>query len=229
MTLAELVVASAMGIMVLGVIVMALIQFRRQAESPAAIMSMEQSTFYFMRLLQRDLSETNLQSVRSLPGGTGVVMASPRDLADSLQLNALGLVDWKKFIYYRVAEVTSKVPLPTTVKLGNASVRPGTGELSYDEDYSDSRIGAEPRGPGSSPVLKPGKHRVLAHNMLIDKSNENAGLSVYYVDRLSNAERPFTDTQQGEPVCVAINLMDVSSSTGKPTIRRLLMQVKPKN
>jgi hypothetical protein len=211
----------------LGVIIRFFFQFSRESESPIASASMEQSTLQVTRWLQRSLSETNLQSIRSLPNDGGVAMESPRDLNDNLCFTGFGTVLWKKFIFFQVKKGSSTVALPPKVLVGSSQITPAVGELEYDEDTSG--VAAEPGGPAAlTPSGVSARHRVLSNNFLIDTTGNLMGCSVYYPDASGNPQA-FTATQRGEPVCVALTLMDLSGRTGKPTVRKLLMQVKPEN
>lgn len=224
-TLMEMIVSMALGILVLGVLVTLFFHFRGESEEPLASMDMEQSTLYLMSYLQRELSETNLQSIRSLPNESGVALESARDDKDALSFSAFGTVLWKKFVYFQVKPITPPVALPAKVTVGSAQVTPGQGEMDYDDDTSG--VGVEPGKPGAAPSSS-SHHRVLAHNFFIDTTSHQMGCNVYFPDDAGNPHA-FTDTERGEPVCVAITLLDVSSRTGQPTVRKLFMQVKPKN
>jgi type II secretory pathway pseudopilin PulG len=226
-TLIEMIVAIVLGMLVLGLLVRQFVIFRRESENPLASMGMEQSTVTLLRTLTRELTETNLQSIRSLPHDSGVVMVSARDDKDNLCFTPQGTVAWKKYVFYQVNDAHSTEVLPAQIQVGSTQVAPVVGELDYDE--STTGISVEPTGPPSlSPSAASGRHRVVAHNLLMDKTSGLSGCSVYYLDS-SNAPHAFTDKDRGEPVCVNITLMDASGRTGQATVRKLFLQVKPKN
>lgn len=230
-TLTELIVVATLGVLVLGVTLRLYFNFRREAERPQASMSMEETTITVVRWLQHDLAETNLQSILSLPNEAGVVMESPRDLNDVLQFNpTTGLVAWQKFLYYEVKEnLNPSVPLPSSVMKGSVRVTPGLGRLTCNEAPAGPPLPIEPGQPPSSPAFDSRRSRVLAHNLLIDKGAPALGLAVYFMDPISNTPRQFTARDRGEPVCVALYMLDISGRTGQATTRTLHLQVKPKN
>lgn len=216
-TLAELIVASFIGLLALGVLVQAFIMFNRQSETPLASMSMEQSTLYVMRMLQRDIGETNLQSIRSLPNAGGFVLESPRDNRDFLKFSDFGAVQWQKFVSYRVQPAKSQSNAPRGITLS---------ELVYDETTAGVRTcpSFAPDVPFGTP--SPGRQRAVAHNVA---AGGGKGCDVYFPDPTSGQPTPFDGTRRGEPVCVHLSLLDISSRTGKATTRELFMMVKPRN
>ena len=228
-TIFETIIACALAILAFGLMISAFISFRRQSETPLASMNMDQSTIQILRWFQREISETNLQSIRSLDKENGVILESARDTSDNLTFNPFGGLAWKKFVYFQVKNLStpSSVPMPPTVKVGGTTINgPQLGELNYDEDPAG--VGVEASQPTSlTPASNPGRHRLLGRNFLIENPNK-MGCFVYYNDNAGNPQL-FTDTQRGEPVCVALTLMEVSGSTGKPTIRKIFLQIKPKN
>ena len=228
LTLIELIVSIFLGMLIFGLLLRAFFHFRNQSETPLSSMSMEQTTISLMRHLQRDISETNLQSIRTLPNKSGAVMISGRDSSDNLSLTPLGVLQWRKWIYFRVQTITSSVPLPASIQVDGAAVTPTMGELNYDED--NSGITAE---AGNPPGLTPpapvaGRHRPLCRNFLVNNAANDMGCHIYFPDSAGNPQ-DFTDTQRGEPVCVAMKLLEISPRTGKPTVRKIFMQIKPKN
>lgn len=222
-TLAEVLIAGALATAVLGVIIYLFFSFSRGAEQPLASMSMDQSTFTIIRWLQRDLAETNLQSVMSLPNESGVVLESARDITnDRLLFSPFGTVQWTKFVQYQVKPTTTDKPLPEGVQLGS---------LHYDERAlttaeASTPEPAFPAGPITSGV--PERHKELGRVFMITDSGKRMGMRVYWTDPSNNAHE-FTATERGEPICVVLSLLEVSPRTGQPTIRRVPLQVKPRN
>ena len=235
-TLLELIVSMALGLLILGLLISLFIQFRRESEQPLASMDMEQSTIYMMRWLQRELTETNLQSIRTLPNDTGMALESARDAVtpneDRLSFTQIGTVQWKKFVYFQVKPIAAPLtPPPPHVKVGSAILNnPKLGELTCDEDTAGVGIESS-KPPLPPPAGLPGRHRVLARNFLVDTTAPgSSGFKIYWTDDAGNPQG-FGDlpTQRREPVCLALTLMEVSSRTGQPTVRKIFMQVKPKN
>lgn len=218
-TLMEITIGLFLFSLILLVVYQLFVYFRREMERPQASMSMEQSTLQAMRWLQRDLADTNLQSIRSVPNASnpgaypGLVMESPRDDADHLIMTTFGTVQWKKFIYYQLRPAPGK---------------PGVGLLTYDEDASG--VGVEPGAPPTVSIGASGHHRVLAGNVVLGGPGDHTGLHVFWNDS-SGTAHDFDDapTARGEPVNVSLTLTDLSAATGKATTRKLLLQVKPQN
>jgi hypothetical protein len=216
-------IAGALATAMLGVMVYLFFSFSKQSEQPLATMSMDQSTFTVVRWLQRDLAETNLQTIRSLPNESGVIMESARSLTnDQLMLSPFGTVDWQKYVQYQVKPTSTERPLPQGVQLG---------ALHYDERARSANEAQTPEpsfpdGPITSGI--PERHKELSRSFMITDNATKLGLAVYWVDS-SNAVRQFTATERGEPVCVMMSLLEISPRTGQPTIRRVPLQVKPRN
>lgn len=221
-TLAEVLIAGSLATAVLGVIIYLFFNFSRQAEQPLATMSMDQSTFTIIRWLQRDLAETNLQSVMSLPNESGVILETARDiLNDRLIFSPFGTVEWQKYVQYQVKPTTTDKPLPPGVQLG---------ALHYDErPRTGTEIQPEPSFPTAAITAGVAeRHKELGRMFMISDSGKRMGMSVYWTDP-SNVVHQFTATERGEPICVVLSLLEVSPRTGQPTIRRVPLQVKPRN
>lgn len=222
-TLAEVVVAGALATAMLGVIVYLFFNFSRQAEQPIATMTMDQSTFAVIRWLQRDLAETNLQTIMSLPNESGVIFESPRRITDDkLMFSSFGTVEWQKYVQYQVKPTTTDRPLPQGVQLG---------ALHYDERPRQGPEATTPEPSFPTSAITSGvaeRHKELGRSFMITDNATRMGLHVYWTDS-SNAVRQFTATERGEPVCVMLSLLEVSPRTGQPTIRRVPLQVKPRN
>ena len=209
-TLTEVVVASFMAVLVLGTILELFAYFRKTAEAPIASMDAEQATLAAIRWLQRDLAETNLQSIRSQSAAGQVAFESPRDAIDHLCLSDVGTVQWKKFVYYRLQ------PFPG---------HPGRYQLLYDE--STSGVGVEPSAPPAAPSGASTRSRVLGTWFA---SPADGGLKVTWADS-GGTQHDFGDSaaQRGEPVTVSFVLQTTSDATGKQTQRSVLFHARPQD
>ncbi len=136
----ELLAAMFIGGMIVAVTFSLFANFRRAGERPRAMTGMEESSLGILHRLERDLAETNLQSIRSTAGGT-VACISDRDDEDHLLMSGFGTVRWTRFVYYQL--------------------QPGHG-LTYDD--STSGIGPEPVGPLAATIPPGPHHRVVAPN-----------------------------------------------------------------
>lgn len=217
-TLIEMAVGLFLITVVLLTIYQLFVYFRREAEHPLAATGIEQTSLQIVRWLQRDLSETNLQTIRSAPNSTrheypALVMESPRDDQDRLTMTGFGVVQWKKYLYYQLS------PIPG---------RTDVGQLTYDEDSGG--IGVEPGGPPGLTVAAGSHHRVLANNVVIGHPGEHVGFYPYWKDS-GGTPRDFEDaaTSRAEPVVVELTLQDASTATGKKTVKRFQVQAKPQN
>lgn len=247
-TLAEVIVAGFIAVAMTGVIIWSFLQFRRGSEQPMATMTMEQSTMQIVRWLQRDLAETNLQTIRTLEGESGVVFESPRDKNDQLKMQDMGVVHWQKHVFFWVNPRTDQPPLPAKVQVGSETITSfGLGELRYDEVFLASPgggavVGLEPAAPtgtfvalnGPPSGADPERTKVLGRNFLVNKTANLRGLAVFWRDA-NGAPQPFANNgapgtvTRGEPVVVQMTFLDISPSTGQPTVRQLELVVKPKN
>lgn len=210
LSLTELSVGMFVGGLVLLVIYQVFAMFRRSAEAPMASMDIEGSTMAVTRWLQRDLAETNLQSIRSKGALGTLALESPRDLNDQLSLSNLGTVTWKKFLFY------SLQPVPGAT---------GRYQLTYDE--STVGVNVEPGAPPSPPSSPTQRYRVLGTWFA---PPAEGGFRVYWNDA-SGTPHDFDNAanQRGEPVCVSFVLQTTSDATGNKTRRVVVLRVRPQN
>jgi prepilin-type N-terminal cleavage/methylation domain-containing protein len=219
-TLIEVLVGIFIGGIILTVIYELFILFGREAERPMASMTIEQSSLTASRWISKDLAETNLQSIRSYPSTANknvypaLIMESARDINDDkFQMSAFGTPAWKKFVYYQVEK---------------SSTKPGVGDLTYDEDATG--VGVEPGGPSVFPAPHSKKFRVIATDLQLGNPGQHVGMYAYWNDSSNNPhDFESTNAERAEPVNVALTFVDTSPRTGKQTLRKLLLQIKPQN
>jgi hypothetical protein len=229
----EVMIASFIAALVMYSVYLMFNSFRSGGANAHAQMNMEESTFAALSRLQRDLTETNLQSIRSnatnLPC---LAFESARDDGDKLTMTAFGIVKWTKFVFYQMEA------MPGT--------NPPRGQLTYDDTITG--VVAEPSAPPSFPLAAGLHHRVLGQNFVLGPPGSHtvtlkmnavrgpmsedvvAGFYPYWLDS-TNTKHDFGDgaTDRGEPVHVDMALIDYSPNTGQPTVRVLSIEVKPQN
>ncbi len=135
-TLVEMLVVSTLAILMVVVLTTMHNRFQNQSQEPLELADQEQTGQRLLQLLQRELLETNLQSLRSL--SNGFCCESARDFQDVLRFNDFGTVSWQKFVRYQV----------------------DAGQLVLDQ--TDIGLGLEPSQPPDPFTPDPKSHRVLA-------------------------------------------------------------------
>lgn len=109
-TLAEIIVYAMLSVMVLGVIYSVFVTGRRHYEAASSSYLVSREVETALRWLRSDLQEASLASIRVYPNeehpdaSPGISLASPRDLDQKLQINALGAPEWSSYVYYTVDE-----------------------------------------------------------------------------------------------------------------------------
>ncbi|MFN8610242.1 MAG: type II secretion system protein [Vulcanimicrobiota bacterium] len=138
-TLVEMLVVASLATLMVVLMTGLRGQMQSQSQEPLQLVEQEQTGQYVLQLLQRDLLETNLQSLRSLPDG--FICESPRDFQDVIRFNDFGTVSWQKFVRYQLEG----------------------GELVLDQ--SDSGLTLEPgQAPDPFPAIAQYR-RVLARDL----------------------------------------------------------------
>ena len=138
-TLVEMVVVSSLAILMVVVLTTIHSRFQHQSQEPLELADQELTGQRLLQSLQRELLETNLQSLRSLQNGFSC--ESARDFQDALHFNDFGTVSWQKFVRYQVEG----------------------GQLVLDQ--TDTGLALEPTQPPDYFPPDPKIHRVLAHNL----------------------------------------------------------------
>jgi hypothetical protein len=249
-------VALFVGGLMLTVIYQMFITFGRQSQHPFVANAAEESMLTVAQTLQRDLIETNLQTVRSFPNSAnpneppGLILESPRDSNDVLQLGPFTPGDvrpgsqvlWQKWVYYSLRPNVKK---------------PGFSELTRDEQVlpkqaaQQAQLGVNkyvtvmPFAPTDTPTtanVDPKRHRVLTTSMLSPNppADVQGGFYIYWNDAAGDHPFEAPATGRGEPVIAVLTIntganpnhpdqRDGVSSTGKPTVLKLMLEVKPRN
>ena len=239
----ELVVAMFIFILIMGATFYLFVGGRRQAQRPAAAMRIQESLAQIVRYLQSDLTETNLQTVRTFPeggGGTpGLSLESPRRMGgtamdpipDQLSVSSVGQVNWYKYVYY--ATVYNGAPSYTCTLIRKE------GPLTDQPSHPDP-LGLIPVASPLDPQWASGdakRTRTLATNVVapsltipgVGPTGTYGGFKVYF--RNTSGDHPFRNTinDRDAPVRVDLMLADTSPETGKLTVLRHTLVITPRN
>jgi Tfp pilus assembly protein PilW len=241
-SLIELVIAMFISLLILGATYELFVNQHRLAERPRASMAVQEGMAQAVRWLQKDLSETNLQTIRTYTstsdGGPGLSMESPRHMEspDRLEMGTLGIVKWQKFVYYTL------IPRADGYGTGRLVRREGdiaANVASPPAGDPQHRIPVASSNPPSTASCAASRERTLAQNVMLAYGKAptltlgpQGGFYVYWPDFSSGAspkEQLFTDTLRGEPVLVQLYFKDHSPTTGRETVLTYRMSITPRN
>lgn len=227
-TIVELLIAMGVALVILTATYQLFLHSRRSYEEPRAAMQIEEELMQVVGLLQRELAETDLQTVRSFPSPThpseppGLSFESPRDTLELLTVGDLGIVRWQKYVYYTL------VADPTTA--GGALLIRKEGPLSDQGAPLAGDSGRRIPLPSSQvPSVAPG---VPARQRIVAKSLQAGGATaVGFRASFPSPAGPqaFDANRVGQPVVVDLTFRRVSRSTGRVTVLPHRLQVLPRN
>lgn len=203
----------------------------RGMEKPAASFRVQQNLLAVQRMLQRDLEETDISTVRIYPNPQhpdeppGLSLASARALGgpqgDRLMFQN-GLPLWQKFVYYTLK------PDPG---------HPGVGTLLRREGPLATPATTLPPASALPPSSAPAQRQAVAARFLCLpgasipelplRLDSQGGFKVEFVDAWGHTS--LTDFRRHPLVSVTLASEEISQTTGKRTFITYKMTVLPQN
>lgn len=231
-TIIEMLIAMGVAMIILSCAYVMYRGNRALLEKPRAAYSVQDDLMAGARWLTRDLSETNLVTVRAYPNAAasdeapGLSLLSPRKPTDDgLVLSEYGGVRWQKYIYYTIERVDET----------SGNLVRFEGPLSDQQGSPDPehRIPlASPRAP--SKVSAGVNRRVVARHLRFPQMQQgagasSAGFSAALLDT-SGARLPLDGSALVDG-CVQIDLgvSEMSTATGKTTSLDTQLIITPRN
>jgi len=230
-SLIELSIYMFLLVVVLGIVFRMAILNRRQIEKPAASFRIQQDLLSVQEILRRDLTETNLSTVRIFPNPDfpdappGMSLISPRGIKDDeIQTTQFGNPYWQKIIYYTLEKDPD---------------RQGVGRLVRKENVIAGLPSAQPKASPEEPSkadYDPETRKVVARYVLLPNQKvpqlgldlkEQGGFEVFFMDPDGN--RSITDSQNHPIVGIDLFLREISSSTGETTVMKYPVRVYPRH
>jgi hypothetical protein len=221
----ELGIGSFLGLIFMGLLVMFFLHSKSQSEKPRSSMLLQDSLYAGLKVLTRDLQETSLLSVRTFPSAKfpkeppGLSLESPRTIVGTpsqLIIGPYGRVQWQKYVYYTLRPSTKN---------------PRLGELIRDEatltDQPDP-LDISRRIPVASATLPsltkgtPSRRQVIFRNLALPGQTLVGG-------SVLDDQGGFRARVQGETVQLELIAQSDSNLSGKATVLRIPVQVKPWN
>lgn len=243
-TLIEVVVASFMGLLVLGALISVFWTTRGTEREAREAFEVTGEATLAIRQLQEDLRSTSLSSIALFSGGFSLLSARPVGDETTFGITNFGVPQWQKYVYYVVT--------PTADGLGRLT--------RFEKDLKD---GAPPwpaassdDGPPSTDkrhdlvtgVLAPGYAIRLDESTglyaLVADGSSPGGLDLAFVrtkpdgtEELSDTN-PTTKSDSDEKgwtagstrlVDLTLQVADISSESGQPSLFTLNIRVCPRN
>lgn len=247
-TLVEVLIASAMALLVMGVIVRVLFFARHvQQTASSSYLIREQAEVAFRRM-QDDLRMSSLASIRVEPGDEGFSMISPLEKGDanSFELTPYGVPHWRTWVHYTV--------VPESTYTGNlvrweAPVPKGT----QSPLPSPSRPQQLPPNPGDSllPEVVQAGFGLLPHTVkgspeqigALPSEEGGGGLRLRFLrhqrgEEILSGMNPSQQSDDADPnwsfgvtdiVDCRLQLADNTSGSGKWTVYTMNFRVAPRN
>lgn len=243
-TLVEVVVASFMGLLVLGALISVFWMTRGTEREAREAFEVTSEATLAVRQLQEDLRATSLSSIALSEGGFSLL--SPRPVGDetTFGITNFGVPQWQKYVYYQV--------VPTS---------DGLGRLSR---FEDAVSGAAPPWPAASSQDSPSsadkRHDLLpgvvapGYEVRLNEatglyelgpsSSAPGGLVLAFVrmkpdgsEELSS-DNPTSKSDSDEKgwtvgstrlVDLTLQVADISSESGNPSLYTVSIRVTPRN
>lgn len=233
-TLIEMIVAMGVALVVMTCAYALYRENRLMLEKPRASYSLQDDLLAGTRWIQRDLSETNLLSIRTFPNSSapdeppGMAMLSPRSAIDEvLVLSEYGGVRWQKYIYYTLEPVDATTgnlvrmegpiaDMSTPLDAGRRVPLPSTKIPTMGGDPSSRRIVA--------------RHLLLPNASLPAEVGKIPGGGFEAGIERNGLLQPVTGTlMTSAPITVDLRVFTVSTSTGRPSMLSRRVVTLPQN
>lgn len=233
-TIIEMVVAMGVAMIILASAYILYRENRLLLEKPRTSFSVQDDLMAAMRWLERDLSETNLMSVRAFPNAAnpdeppGLSLISPRRRYDeALVVSEYGGVRWQKYVYYTLEPVDGVTGNLVRIE-GNLTDQSSPLDGGHRMPMPS---GMTPSRGGDSTT-----RRVVAHNVLLTSPQIPAGAPVMTGPgfsaalRTSNGVFPLQGTALTDgAVQVDLRVYALSTVTGRPSALVTQLVVTPRN
>lgn len=233
-TIIEMVVAMGVAMIILASAYILYRENRLLLEKPRAAFSVQDDLMAATRWLERDLSETNLLSVRAFPNAAnpdeppGLSLLSPRRRYDeALVLSEYGGVRWQKYVYYTLEPVDGITGNLVRVE-GDLTDQPSPLDAGHRMPMPSGKTPSR-GGDGAT-------RRVVAHNLLLANPQiptgaapmSGPGFSVTL--RGSGGVSPLQGTAPNDGALqVDLRVYALSKVTGKPSALVTRLIVTPRN
>ena len=177
-TLVEMAVATGVAMVILACAYLLYHQNRLLLEKPRASFNVQDDLMAATRWIERDLSETNLLTVRTYPNPTrkdeppGLSLESPRRTFDeALVMSEFGGVRWQKYVYYTVEPVDAMTGNLVRYESPDLTDQPSPIDVGRRIPVASSKTPSE--------AATPTTRHVLARNVLLAGAQFPSGAPVF--------------------------------------------------
>lgn len=228
----EMLVAMFIAMLIMSATLYMYVQGRAFMEKPRASYSVQEDLMKLSRWIQRDLAETNLQTVQSFPSNVagseppGLCFESPRRMGDdALMFTPWGNVSWQKYVYYTLQPVNALTGNIVRIE----------GPLTDQPTPIDAGRHI-PIVSGKTPSRASGGS-VIARNVILPnvKVLGFADFDQYGGFKITTGLPggpyvPLTGKNTyDEPIRIELAVLEISTTTGKTSALTMRLQVQPKN
>lgn len=243
-SLVEVLIASAMALMVLGVIIR-IFFFGRDVEREArSSYLIRQDADIAFRQIQEELRATHLASIRVADDDNGFSMVSPyqNNTLKGLEITNFGVAKWKSWVHFTVSDETEN----TGALIRWESPFPEDEPLGLPSSKQPSEVGSD-KWSLLTGVVRPGKGAIVSSGAEKLKElgdvSDGGGLQLRFVRRVNGLDElsRFNPAQKSDLddsswshgttdlVECRLQVADVSSESGKLSLYTLNFRVAPRN